>query len=261
MISIANLEGMIYTAILVLFRTSSLLLTAPLIGTSMVPARIRLLLCILITIVMLPSLLVNKLQPDYSLQLIFTIANEVFIGIVLGFAFQMVFQIFIVVGDMLSMQMGLSFAMMIDPASKINVPIVSQIYSMMVSLIFFILDGHLFFIQTLGESFQILPLTQAIAIQSFQEISMMGGWIIVHALQIALPLCIALLLVTTSLGVVARSVPQLNVFTLGMPLSVLLGLVLIWINIKDIPFHYANISREFSAATIELLYTGNKYVK
>ena len=143
--------------LLPLFRIAALVSAAPIIGTRMVPARIKLLFAIGLTLVIGP--LIPGIPPVeiFSLNGFLVVIQQVMIGLAMGFALQLVFAAFVFAGQIVALTMGLGFASLNDPATGVVVPTVSQFYSIMVTLLFFALGGHLVMIEVLVDSFRTLP--------------------------------------------------------------------------------------------------------
>ncbi len=218
-----------------LFRISSFMMTAPILGTQIVPARIRLLLALMMTVVVVPALpSVPQIDP-LSLSAVTLIFHQVFIGLAMGFAVLMLFQLFVVAGQMLAMQMGLGFAAMVDPTNGISVTALSQFYLMLVTLLFLAMNGHLVMFEALIESFTILPISQGgMEGQSWWYLASRISWMFAGALVVALPAVTSVFIVNISFGVMTRAAPQMNIFSIGFPLTVLFGLLVFWISVGSL---------------------------
>ena len=205
-------------------------MVVPLIGSQMVPARIRLMLTIAITVVVVPVLPAMPEVDALSLNAFVLIAQQILIGVLLGFFLQLCFHVFILVGQMIAMQMGLGFASMIDPTNGVSVAIVSSIYLMFVSLLFVTLNGHLVMIDVLVQSFSTMPvsLSFSFADSGLLQIVDVISWVFSSAMLIALPALTALLITNLGFGIMTRAAPQMNIFALGFPVALLLGLGLLW---------------------------------
>ena len=146
----------------------------------------------------------------------------------MGFALQLVFSAVVTGGQVIAMQMGLGFASMVDPQNGQQVPVLGQLYLLLATLIFLTLNGHLILIEVLAKSFNTFP----IAISSFGSD---GLWLIVSwgsqmfegAVWMALPAISSLLIVNIAFGVMARAAPQLNIFAIGFPVTMMMGFMVI----------------------------------
>jgi flagellar biosynthetic protein FliR len=154
--------------------------------------------------------------------------NQIIIGLALGFMVKIVFSALETGGHLIGQTMGLGFAQMNDPVNGITVPVISQFYTIMATLIFLIMNGHLAMIEVLIESFSILPVgINGLGPDGIWQIVKWSSWIFSGAIAISLPAVGALLLVNISFGVMMRAAPQLNIFTIGFPISLMLGFVFI----------------------------------
>ena len=143
---------------------------------------------------------------------------------------QILFQIGAVGGQIIAMQNGLGFAQMMDPVNGVNVATISQFFIISANLIFLSMNGHLLLFKMLLESFQNVPIGPHIFPSTrFLDLASFGTWMFQGALLIALPAVVALLAVNISFGVMARVAPQLNIFAIGFPFTLMLGLVVLWI--------------------------------
>jgi flagellar biosynthetic protein FliR len=160
--------------------------------------------------------------------------QELLIGIAMGFMLQVVLQVFVLTGQFVAMKMGLGFAAMNDPSSGVSVTVLSQFYLLMATLLFLSINGHIVVIQMLVDSFSSLPIGgEGLSFDGFILIVSMGSWMFSTALVLTLPLFTSLLIVNMSFGVMSRSAPQMNVFTVGFPITLIFGLLLIWFSLAN----------------------------
>jgi len=234
----SQIGGWIASLVLPLFRIASLLMTMPLFGTQLVPNRVRLYLALAITVVLAPSLPPMPEVDAVSLRAFLLVLEQVLIGAVMGFALQLFFHAFVVAGQILAVQMGLGFASMVDPTNGVSVPVIGQFFTMLVTLLFLAMNGHLVVFEVLAESFVTLPVGGGLMAAHFWELATRLGWVLGAGLLLALPAITALLVVNIAFGVMTRAAPQLNIFSIGFPLTVAMGLVIIWIGMADILSQY-----------------------
>jgi flagellar biosynthetic protein FliR len=160
---------------------------------------------------------------------------QVLIGLAMGFILQMVFSAFIIAGQSIAMAMGLGFASIIDPQNGVQVPVVSQAFLIMVTLVFLALNGHLLLIEVLAESFQRLPVGPlVISHDGLWQLVSWGSNMFVGGMLVALPAVAALLLVNLAFGVTSRAAPQLNIFAVGFPVMIMVGLAFIILTLPSI---------------------------
>jgi len=237
-LSNAQIGGWVAQFLLPLFRIAALLMSMPLIGTQLVPMRIRLYLALAIALVLVPTLPPMPAVDSLSLGSLLLIAEQLVIGVMLGFVLQLFFHVFIVSGQLLAMQMGLGFASMVDPANGISVPVLGQFFNMLVILLFLSVNGHLVVLEILAESFVTLPVGGGLSTNHFWEVAGKLGWVLGAGLLLVLPAITALLVVNLAFGLMTRAAPQLNIFSIGFPLTLVLGLVIVWIGMADIFAQY-----------------------
>lgn len=240
----ADIGGWINSLLLPLFRIASLLMVMPVIGTQMVPTRVRLYTALAITVALVPVLPPMPQVEAFSLQTIVLIGEQILIGALLGFALQLLFHVFVFAGQLISMQMGLGFASMADPATGVSVPVLGQYLLMLVTLLFLAMNGHLVVFEVLAESFVTLPPGAALPLDSFAVMAGRLGWVMGAALLLALPAISALLVINIAFGVMTRAAPQLNIFTIGFPLTLILGMIIFWISTADVLAHFERMTSE-----------------
>lgn len=243
-LSDTQIAGWISSFLLPLFRIAAVLMVMPIIGTQLVPQRIRLYMALAITLLLVPVLPDMPQVEMLSLQSILLIAEQIIIGAMLGFSLQLFFHIFVFAGQMVSMQMGLGFASMMDPATGVSVPVLGQFLLMLVSLLFLAMNGHLVVFEVLTESFITLPVGQSLEAGNYAVLAGRLSWVIGAALLLVLPAVSALLVINISFGVMTRAAPQLNIFTIGFPLTLVMGLLIFWAATADILAQYHRIASD-----------------
>ncbi len=216
-------------------RIAAMLMIAPIFGARMVPVRIRLIMALLLTWVVLPLLppvpVVNPVSASGAL----ITAQQMLIGLAIGFSLQLLFATLILAGQAVAMGMGLGFASMVDPQNGVNVPVLGQYYVVIATLLFLALNGHLALIRVLVDSFQSLPVgIDSLTREDFRTIAGWGTRLFSDALMVALPAVASILLVNLAFGVVSRAAPQLNVFGVGFPVTMALGFVAIVVAISSL---------------------------
>lgn len=236
-----DLTGWIGSYLWALIRIAALITAAPVIGSHSIPARIKLGFSLALTMVIVPILPQAPAVDPFSADAFLITLHQILIGAAMGLVFQLVFTMFVIGGQVLAYQMGLGFSQMVDPQSGTHVPVVSQFYIVVITLLFFSMNGHLAMIEVLIESFTLLPITPS-------GISTSGYWLLIEwskemfvgGLKIALPAVASILLINFSFAVVTRSAPQFNVFTLGFPITIVVGFFIIMATLTTIVPHFVN---------------------
>ena len=213
-----------------LTRITAFLLAAPIFGTRVVSGKVRLVLGAMLTLLVAPLLPPLPAFDGLSYLTLITTLQQVLIGLAMGFVFQVVFQVFVMAGQYIAMKMGLGFASMNDPANGVTVTIISQFYLLATTLLFLSVNGHLLLIQVIIDSFSVLPVgTVGLSGSDYYKIVNLGGWMFSSGLTIALPILTALLMVNIAFGVMSRSAPQINIFVVGFPITLMFGLLVMWL--------------------------------
>jgi len=213
------------------FRLSAFFVIVPVLGARLVPTRVRLGLAFVITFTIYPLLPDMPLIEALDFRTLIITLEQILIGTTLGFLVFVVMQIFILAGQTISMQMGLGFASMVDPVNGVNVAVLSQWYQVLVTLVYLAINGHLITLGIVVESFNSMPVGQGLfSPEIWMTLAEFGSWLFRASLMLALPAVTALLLVNITFGVMTRAAPQLNVFALGFPITMLGGLLVIWVS-------------------------------
>jgi len=230
--------------VLPLFRVTAVLMSMPVFGTTLVPRRVRLYFALAITVVIAPGL--PPMPPVNALDLsaLMLVVEQILIGALLGFSLQLFFQAFVVAGQIISIQMGMAFASMVDPTNGVNTAVIGQFLTMLVTLLFLAMNGHLVVFEVLTESFTTMPVGSAMLINHFWEIAGKLGWVLGAAMLLVLPAITALLVVNIAFGVMTRAAPQLNIFSIGFPLTLALGMVIFWVSLGDILNQYQPLATQ-----------------
>lgn len=209
-------------------RIGAMLTVVPLFSGRFVPVKTRLALTVLITFAVAPTLNLPPPVSPFSWHGILLIAQQIGIGLAMGLVFAMVFEAFVVAGHLVSMAMGLAMASMVDPSTGVNTPVIGRYYSIIVSLIFLALNGHLLVIKVVVDSFSYLPVGLHFFTQdSLKSIYSFASVMFEVGVLVGLPTVTALLLVNISLGVIARAAPALNIFAVGFAVTILVGLIML----------------------------------
>lgn len=239
-----QIGGWVGQFLLPLFRIASMLMVMPVIGTQLVPIRVRLYLSLAICVVLAPTLPPMPQVDAVSLQAMLLIGEQVLVGVMFGFMLQLYFHLFTVAGQIIAMQMGLGFASMVDPANGVSVPVLGQFLLMLVTLLFLAMNGHLVVFEVLAESFVTLPVGEGLSLDHYWALAGKLTWVIAAGLLMALPVITALLIINLAFGVMTRAAPQLNIFSIGFPLTLVLGMFIFWVGLSDFLAHFQTLTSE-----------------
>lgn len=209
-------------------RIAAMLTIAPIFGAQVVPLRVRLVVALLLTWVVLPVIpRVPVIDPLSAASALVTV-QQILLGLAIGFSLQLVMTTLVIAGQAIAMGMGLGFAQMVDPQNGVSVPIIGQYYLVIATLLFLALNGHLALLRVLVDSFHSVPIgVDALTREDFREIAYWGVRMFGDAVMVALPAVASILLVNISFGVVSRAAPQLNIFGVGFPVTLMLGFIVL----------------------------------
>jgi flagellar biosynthetic protein FliR len=158
------------------------------------------------------------------------VLSEIVIGVTIGLSVKLLFTGIQLAGQIAGYQMGFAVANVMDPSTMAQIPILAQIYNLTAMLIFLAVNAHHMFFAALVESYTILPPMSIVLSARMVEMMMgLAGNMFVVAIKVGAPLIAVLLVTTIALGLVARTVPQMHIFVVAMPLKIVLGLVFMMI--------------------------------
>jgi flagellar biosynthesis protein FliR len=226
MISItsAQLSAWIALFIFPFTRILALVASSPVIGNKAVPMQVKIGLAFLITVIIAPTLTIPPGIEPASATGLFILIQQLLAGLAIGFTMTLIFSAVEASGELIGMQMGLGFANFFDPQNSSFTPLVAQFLGIIAILAFLGVDGHLFMLSTLADSFQSFPISTAEpSAASLHTLVMWGSNIFIYAVQLSLPLIGALLIANLALAILTRSAPQLNIFAIGFPITLIIG--------------------------------------
>ena len=238
----AELTSWLATLLWPFMRIGAMFAAAPIFSARSVPVRIRILLAFFISWILIPVIPAPPTVELISGEALIISVSQVLIGFAMGFILQMVFAAFIIAGQSIATAMGLGFASIIDPQNGMQVPVISQIFLIMATLVFLALNGHLVFIEVLAKSFHNLPIGPfAPSKESLWQLAIWGSDMFAGGMLIALPAVAALLLVNLAFGVTSRAAPQLNIFAVGFPIMIMVGMAFLILTLPTITSHLSRL--------------------
>ncbi len=218
-----------------LLRVGALFVAMPLFTGHTVPMRVRGILSVMVAFAILPTLPPMPEVALFSLPGFFIGVQQCLIGAAMGFVMHMVFAAIVFGGQSVAYSMGLGFASLVDPMTGVQVPVIAQFYQLLATLMFLSLDGHLLLIRLLADSFQALPVGfEGLSRNALWELARWAAKLMAAGMLLSLPLVAALLLINLGFGVASRAAPQLNIFSVGFPVSLLLGMLLIRLTLPEV---------------------------
>jgi flagellar biosynthesis protein FliR len=219
-----QLDAWLAGLLLPFLRVLALFSAAPLLSHRSVPARARIAIAFVIAVVVAPFAQVPPGLTLASATGLGLVVQQVLIGLALGFAARLLFAVFEIAGEFIGLQMGFSFAGFFDPHGGTQSAVGSWMHTLAM-LLFLALDGHLLLIDTLVATFRSLPITaDPFGALARLRIDLLAADVFRLALSLALPATMLMLFVNLVLGFVSRVAPQLNIFAVGFPVTLLAGL-------------------------------------
>ncbi len=228
-----------------LLRISAMFIAIPVFSGRFVDRKILVGATLIIAFFTLPLLPEHRAIEVLSHEGVMTALQQTLIGISMGFVLQLVFSAVIFAGQGIAYSMGLGFASMVDPATGVSVPVISQFYLVLSTLLFLTLGGHLVLIEMLIDSFNTLPIGEmGMERSDIWSIIAWSSRIFSAGLLMAMPAISSLLMINIAFGVVTRAAPQLNIFAVGFPITLTLGLLLMWVTIPTVLGNFTNLLAE-----------------
>ncbi|HLR77287.1 MAG TPA: flagellar biosynthetic protein FliR [Balneolaceae bacterium] len=233
----------ILSAFLIFVRVAALVGTAPYFSSGSFPIRIKLFLALVLTVVLSPAIPAHSVSLAYdthALQILILIIKEFLVGAAMGLTGQLIFAGIRMGGELMSVNMGLSFASVIDPVTQSRHSVVNQLFGMYAILIFISIGGDRFYIQALSKSFSIVPVGAADMALAGPVFIKVAAYLFVVGVQMAAPFIIVLFLLDLSFAIFARIMPQANIFFIALPLKLGIGIILMLLILPYTPTAFHN---------------------
>lgn len=222
--------------LLIFVRISGIFMMMPIFSSRNITGRVKAGFALIISYILFPLVFSNAaIIPEYFLPFLFIVAGELIVGLILGFVSSLIFSAIQMAGQLLDMQIGFGIINMIDPLSGQQAPLIGNFKYILALIVFLATNGHHVLLSALFASFKLIPITGVVvnvAITKF-IIDLIGGLFIL-ALKISLPVIVSLLLTDVALGILARTMPQMNIFVVGVPGKIIVGLFVLSI---ALPFY------------------------
>jgi len=213
--------------LLVFLRIGAILLTIPVFESNTIPHLFRLALAFAVSLILFPLLKLNPMPVAGSIfALGIDAAREILLGLTIGFSVKFIFAGIQMAGQLAGYQMGLAIAEVLDPADSQQIPLLAQFNNLVALLIFLAINAHYWFIKALVQSYRIVPpLSAHFGSSLMEQLIQLGGNMFVIAIQVGAPVIAVLLVTSAAFGLIARTVPQMNVFIVAMPMKIGVGLI------------------------------------
>lgn len=224
--SLADAESMLSAVFWPFVRMLALFMTAPVLSHKSIPRRVKISLALIVALIIAPGHQ-TPAPGIFTAGAPLLLLQQTLLGMMMGFAIKVVFAAVDLAGNMIGLQMGLSFATFVDPVNANQTPLVGSFLNLLATLLFLALDGHLILIAAAAQSFEVAPIsTQFFAGIGWEKMVTLGTGLFQLGLHLSLPVLATMLIINLTLGVMSRAAPQLNLFSVGFPLTALTGIVL-----------------------------------
>jgi flagellar biosynthetic protein FliR len=223
----AQLDAWLAAFFFPLARVLGLMATAPVFNNVSLPVRVRLVAALAVTFALAPTLPPLPQVAPASWSGLALLVQQGLIGIALGFVMRLVFAGIDLAGELIGLQMGLGFAIFYDPQNAGQSPLVAELFGLLALLFFLAFDGHLAMLALLAESFAALPIGVSPFPAAWHDLLHWAAVLFSIGVLLALPLVGALLVANIALGVLAKVAPQLNLFAVGFPVTLMAGFALL----------------------------------
>ncbi|MES9938935.1 MAG: flagellar biosynthetic protein FliR [Candidatus Thiodiazotropha sp. 6PLUC2] len=225
--------AVVTAVLLVAARFSPIFLLTPLFAVAKVPTRVRVLLVLALSYLLVTGLDLKHIESLSTFSALFhALLIELMLGVMLAFGFFAAFGAFLFGGRILDFQMGFGVASLVDPATHIQTPLIGTVLNLMAVITFFLLDGHHMLVRGLVYSLDKIPPGSSVRELDPQVVIAHFGLMFVYGLAVVAPAVVTLLLLDVGMAVAARTMPQVNMFIIGFPLKIFLGLMVLALSLS-----------------------------
>ena len=228
------------------------MIAAPMLGQRFVPPQVKILFALIFGYFLYPLVGSQGVDPDPGLLPLFVLAAREFLfGLLIGFLFEIIFLAVQFAGGILGYQIGFALVNVVDPSTSDSVPIIGQFKMLIATLIFFLIDGHHIVLQALFESFKVVPLGHAVFKPiMIDSVVRYTGALFAIGIKIAAPVIVMLFLTDVCLGIVARTMPQMNMLIVGFQLKIGTGLLTLAV---ALPLFHLVFTKVFNQMSIDVV--------
>ena len=249
-----SIEPQLWALIFVMVRIGAAFVAAPVFGAVQIPVMVRVTLSAAIGFLVLAAHPVVPPAQVFGLATFVAVAGEALVGLAMGFVLQIAFSAPLIASELIGGSMGLSMASTIDPVAGRPTPALGSFLSILLTLLFLSVDGHLVLVETIVKSYDALPPGQWLAVERLKDIALFGGYAFLAGLLLALPVGFLLLCLNLAVGMLSRSAPALNLFAVGLPASLAVGVIALAISFPAMGDYMLVIIRESLAAVSSLVF-------
>lgn len=246
-----------YASLLIFLRVAAIVFSTPIFDSATIPLVVKAGLALAVSVLLLPVLDTVVTVDNWTLMgLVIGIFSEIAIGLAIGLSIKLLFTGIQLAGQIVGLQMGLAMANVMDPASSVQIPLFAQLLNLMAMLVFLAVNAHHPFFSAIVDSYRILP-PLSLQMNGHMVALMMkfSSEMFVLAIRVGAPLIAVMLLVSVGLGLVARTVPQMNIFIVAMPLKILIGLAFMMIAAPFLTAFFIDLFSSYQGSMLQLLQT------
>ncbi|MBN2397400.1 MAG: flagellar type III secretion system protein FliR [Deltaproteobacteria bacterium] len=239
--------------VFVFLRVSAIVVTMPIFGAGSAPPRVKAGLSLMIAFLIFPFVEINSPPPEI-LPLIIRMFGEVMIGVIIGFVGRLIFAGIQLAGQLAGFQMGFAIVNVFDPLTSSQVSIVAQFHYLLAVLVFLAVDGHHVFLCAMADSYRLAPpFDFYFSGELAQAVAGLAKDIFIIAIKAGAPAVAVLLMVDIGFGLIARTVPQINILIVGFPVKIAMGLIGIGLSLPLVVRMLGNIFLGFGGRLHDLL--------
>ncbi|GHA84269.1 flagellar biosynthetic protein FliR [Modicisalibacter luteus] len=233
-VTFAQLQGWLVAFLWPFVRLTAFIMAAPLLGHSSIPRQVKIGFAAVLAFLIAPTLPPLPAVPIVSWPSLGIMMEQMLIGVAIGLVMRVTLAVVMAAGEYIGLQMGLAFATFFDASSGTQTMVLSRFLYMITLLMLLAFNGHLIVIEILASSFDTLPIGMgSLNPDAWEMLARYGGTIFTAGLLLALPVVTALLIINLSLGILNRAAPQLTIFSVGFPMTLTVGLVLLMVLMGD----------------------------
>jgi flagellar biosynthetic protein FliR len=248
-------EHQIYLFFLILVRTTSMFLSAPIFNDRSIPVMYKIGFGGLMALILFPTVeMTNPTLAFNHISAIILIFQEIVSGVIIGFTMSLLFAGVALAGEYLGLDMGFTMAQVFDPTNNQMMSVITRLKNIAAILFFLLLEGHHFLIQAIAYSFEVLPIGGfRLSGLGMQKLMVLTAKVFVIGVKIAAPAMVALFLTSVAMGIIARAVPQMNIFFVGFPIRIAVGLTFFAFGIPVFVYVFRMLLGQFQEDIIYLL--------
>lgn len=237
--------------LVILLRISGFFISAPVFNSRNLPMQLKVAFTVFISLFVFLILYNKTIIPEINLLFIFLLISEFLIGVIIGYVAQLFFSAIQLAGQSIDMQMGFGMVNIMDPQSGLQVPLMGTFYNLLAIFVFFLINGHHYMLEALFYSYKVIPIGVFNLKGSFFSLLIdLTGDLFIIAFKLAAPMVGALFIADFVMGIISRTVPQMNVFLVGMPAKILFGFLIL---LLIVPFYVYLLSSLFERSFKDIL--------